>query len=191
MSRCDRDGPTAQADPPAGVPHGRPVPALPRSNGLDDTPERIFNTPESATGQMPSPRRWNPVDDLEHHARSKAGRHRPTPTSTSFASSSVMAEGLHSGVCAPRRCRVRGVRRGAGRPRRARCGSGYRASGDRSIAAAVAECDRLAGAGMTGTAGEMRLLADRLTAAGAHVYLDPPTHPERLASRHRPPNDAD
>jgi hypothetical protein len=56
-----------------------------------------------------------------------------------------------------------------------------RASGDRSIAAAVADYGRLTGEGVTGTAGEMRLLADRLAAAGAHVYLDPPTHAERLA----------
>ncbi|MEU7872926.1 hypothetical protein [Dactylosporangium sp. NPDC049140] len=65
-------------------------------------------------------------------------------------------------------------------PLRVRLLSVLRASGDRSIAAAVAEYDRLTGEGVTGTAGEMRLLADRLTAAGARVYLDPPTHPERL-----------
>ena len=55
---------------------------------------------------------------------------------------------------------------------RVRLLSVLRASGDLSIAAAAAEYDRLTGPGITGTDGEMRLLADRLTAAGARVDLD-------------------
>jgi hypothetical protein len=36
-------------------------------------------------------------------------------------------------------------------------------------------------AGVTGTGGEMRLLADQLTTVGARVHLDPPTLQERPA----------
>jgi hypothetical protein len=66
-------------------------------------------------------------------------------------------------------------------PLRVRLLMALRSRGGVSIAAATAEYDRLVGEGAVGTEGEMRLLADRLTAVGAQVSLDLPERPESLA----------
>jgi hypothetical protein len=76
--------------------------------------------------------------------------------------------------------RVRLDPAGAG-PLRVRLLMALRAPGGLSIAAAIAEYDRLTGEGTIGTEGEMRLLADRLTAVGARVYLDSPERPAGFA----------
>ena len=76
--------------------------------------------------------------------------------------------------------RVRLDRAEAG-PLRVRLLRVLRAHGGLSIAAATAEYDRLTGEGTTGTEGEMRLLADRLAAAGARVHLELPASPEGRA----------
>ena len=66
-------------------------------------------------------------------------------------------------------------------PLRVRLLLALRSLGGVSIAAATAGYDRLIGEGAVGTEGEMRLLADRLTAAGAQVYLDLPGRLEGFA----------